>query len=363
MMDLNPSVIRRLRLPVLSLAFILLGCTADADPVPPAPTATPVQTIRAEAAPSPIPIRTSGRLATSAEIPMAFKIGGVVARILVDEGERVSPGQTLARLNLSEINARVSEAESALAKAQRDLERARTLQRDSVATVEEMQNAETAVEVAEARLQAARFNRKHAVITAPSRGRVLQRMAEAGETVAGGQPILAVGADAAGFVMRVGLSDEDVVRLATGDSASVRLRAFPGHSLPARVTEIAGSASRPAGTFNVELRIDRGPSDRVMDRLRSGFTGTAEVFPKTGGDHVLLPASALVEGDGRAAVVVVVDETSDSEWTARRQEVELIGFHGSNLAVRGLAVGTSVVTSGASGLRDGDSVRLPAERP
>ncbi|HHP7239723.1 efflux RND transporter periplasmic adaptor subunit [Longibacter sp.] len=363
MMDPIPRMLPLAGVPLLVLALVLLGCTADADPVPPASTVPVVETVPAEAATTPLPIRTSGRLVASTELPLSFKIGGVVARVLVDEGERVSRGQTLARLDLSEINARVAEAESALEKARRDLERTRTLQQDSVATVEELQDAGTAVEVAEARLDAARFNRKHAVITAPSGGRVLQRMVEAGETVSGGQPILALGADASGFVLRVGLPDEDIVMLTPGDSASVRLRAFGDRSFPARVTEIAGAASRPAGTFNVELRIDRTLPDRFKDRLRSGFTGTADIFPKTPTDHVLLPASALVEGDGRTGIVFEVADARDSVGTAQRRQVDLVGFEGSHVAIRGLDAGTPVITRGGPGLRDGDAVRLAPAHP
>jgi membrane fusion protein, multidrug efflux system len=344
-------------LAILATALTLVGCGAGAEPAPASPAPVPVSVTLAEAATEPLPIPTSGRLATKAEIPLAFKIGGVIDRIRVDEGDRVRPGQTLARLQLSEIDARVAEAESAFDKARRDLERTRTLQRDSVATLEDLQNARTAVDVAEARLQSARFNRRHAVIQAPSGGRVLRRTAEAGQTVSGGQPILALGASASGFVLRAGLPDRDVVQVATGDSASVVLQAMPGRRIPARVTEVAGAVTPQTGTYEVELRLDLSETGDLTDRLRSGFTGTAEIVPRADADYVTLPAQAVVEGRDREAVIYRIETGSDPA-KAHRETVVLVGFQGDRVAVRGLAPGTPVVTAGAAQLRDRAAVRV-----
>jgi multidrug efflux system membrane fusion protein len=187
---------------VALLAVVLLGCGAEAERSDAPETApTPVKTTPATARTTPLPIRTSGQLASQAEVQLAFKVGGIIQDLRVDEGDQVRAGQTLARLDLSEIDAQVQEAKSALEKAQRDLKRTRQLYRDSVATLAEKQNAETAVETAEARLQTARFNREHAVIEAPESGRILRRHAEAGEQVGPGTPVLTLGATGRGWVV------------------------------------------------------------------------------------------------------------------------------------------------------------------
>src|SRR5262245_50620066 len=83
------------------------------------------------------PITATGTLGPKEEVPLSFKIGGVVAQILVDEGQAVRKGQTLASLELAEIDASVTRARSAAEKAERDLARARRLYADSVATLEQ----------------------------------------------------------------------------------------------------------------------------------------------------------------------------------------------------------------------------------
>src|SRR5881409_2151738 len=89
------------------------------------------------------PVTATGTLGPKEEVTLSFKVGGVVSRIFVDEGRAVRAGDSLAVLDLSEIDAAVVRARSAAEKAERDLTRARRLYADSVATLEQAQNAQT----------------------------------------------------------------------------------------------------------------------------------------------------------------------------------------------------------------------------
>ena len=114
------------------------------------------------------PLRTFGRLAAPREIKLSFKIGGIIEEILVSEGQRVQKGQVLARLNLSEIGSQVQQARSVFDKAQRDFKRVDNLYQEKAATLEQHQNVQTALQVAQAQLDMAEFNLRYAEIRAPS---------------------------------------------------------------------------------------------------------------------------------------------------------------------------------------------------
>ena len=144
------------------------------------------------------PIVATGTVAPADEAALGFKIGGVIERIAVDAGDLVRAGQTLAALDLREIDAGLAKARSGAAKAERDLARARRLYADSVVTLAQFQDAETADELARADLEAAAFNRRYAVIVAPASGVVLRRAAEPGENIAAGATVLVVGSRGAG---------------------------------------------------------------------------------------------------------------------------------------------------------------------
>ncbi len=282
----------------------------------------------------------AGTLGPKEEVTLSFKVGGVVSRILVDEGRAVQAGDTLALLDLSEIDAGVVRARSAAEKAERDLARARRLYADSVATLEQAQNAQTGRDVAHADLQTALFNRRYAVIVAPASGSILMRSAEPGELVQAGTPILTLGSHARGVVLRAALADRDVVLIRRGDRAVVQFA----------VTEIAGAADPMTGTYRVEVTLP------AASGLASGLIGRVEIRPAAGRPLMLVPIEALLEADGIHATVYAV---APDGRHAERRAVRIAFLAGDRVAIAsGLEGVAAVVTDGAAYLDDGAALAV-----
>lgn len=252
------------------------------------------------------PIISSGRVASKEEIKLSFKIGGVIEQIRVDEGDRVRKGQLLAKLDPAEISAQVSQANSATDKAKRDLARAERLYKDTVITLEQLENLRTALEVAEADLQIASFNQSRSAIYAQSSGTILRRMAEAGELTNPGAPILVMAANQSAQIIRIGLSDVDVVKIKLGDKAKVFFDAWPGETFNAKVSEIAASADPASGTFEVELNIEKSNK-----QVKNGFVGKVQLLPASQAEYLKIPMAAIVEADQDHAIVYVPDTSSE----------------------------------------------------
>src|SRR5690606_2667234 len=121
---------------------------------------------------------------------------------------------------------------------QRDLQRGERLYADEVITLEQLEGLRTQEAVAAASLRAARFNQGHATITAPMDGTVLRRLAEERELVGAGVPVLVLGGNEQGFVVRAALADRQVVQVKLGDAAQAALDALPDLILQGKVTEI-----------------------------------------------------------------------------------------------------------------------------
>ncbi|MDV7400678.1 hypothetical protein RZS08_55190, partial [Arthrospira platensis SPKY1] len=92
-------------------------------------------------------------------------------------------------LDLTEIEAQVRQAKEGLDKARRDLQRAQNLYADSIATLEQVQNATTAVEVATQSVEIAEFNRQFSEIRAPFAGKVVAKLLNEGEVTGPGTPV------------------------------------------------------------------------------------------------------------------------------------------------------------------------------
>lgn len=297
-----------------------------------------------------VPVVATGTFGSRDDIPLAFKIGGVIARIAVDEGQSVRRGQLLAALDLREIDAAVRKASIALEKATRDESRVQRLFGDSVATRAQWQDAVSLRDAARADYETARVNRDYAVIVAPQDGVVLQRTATAGSNVAGGSAVLLLGGSARGRVLRAGLPDRDAVRTRIGDLATVTFDALPGTAYQGRVVLVARSADPRNGTYGVEIALTGA------DALPAGLVGRADIAVRGGGTARFVPVDALVEADADSATVYAV--SGDREPTAQAHRVQIAGLYGDRAAVTGIDSGTRVITRGAPYVTTGTRVRI-----
>lgn len=376
---------RALRVMITVPALAVAGCQRPAATPPAAPLRV-VQVVPVREGPAEPAIVASGVVANRDEARLAFKVGGVIASIAVREGDAVRRGQRLATIEAAEIDAQVAQANAAAQKAARDLERGRRLFAQDVVTREQLDDLATADAVARAQLEAAAFNRRYAEILAPDDGRVLSRLAEPRELVAAGAPVLVVGNQRSGVVLKIGLADRDALRVRPGDAADVTFDALPGRHYAARVREISQAADARSGTYRVELEISpepqaEAPSPSAPARapavaapvsndagteahaqgtapaLFSGLIGRARIVPSriAAGVRSRVPVAALVEGDQRRAQLYRYDPASG---TVHGLDVAVSFIDGDEAAlVEPLPPGTLLVTEGAAYLREGETVR------
>lgn len=292
------------------------------------------------------PIHTSGLLASKTEMKLGFKTGGIIERIDVHEGQTVQKAMRLASLNLAEIAARKEQASQAYDKAVRDFQRVENLYRDSVATLEHLQDARTAREVARTNLEIADFNLRYSVIEAPANGKILLKLAEENEIVAAGQPVFLFGTSGEDWVVKVGLPDRDIVRVSLNDRARIRFDAYPGQPFEAVVTQLGQAADPYTGTYEVELTLQHTPLELV-----SGFMANAEILPPQSDSCLQVPIDALVEAGEHLGIVFVVTGP-----VVHKRTVTIAGVSENLCIMEGLTPGELVVTEGAPYLNDGDSV-------
>jgi RND family efflux transporter MFP subunit len=296
-------------------------------------------------------ILAAGTLGAKEELPLAFKIGGIVARVAVDAGQAVRAGSLLAELAPTEIAAEVEKARQGRAKAERDLARAKALYKDSVATLEQLQDATTQFEVAASNVRIAEFNQQYSVIRAETDGVILRRMVEPGQLVSPGATVFLFRTNRRGVVLRAALPDRDAVTVRIGDTASARFDAYPGERFRGRVSQIAAAATQGTGTYEVEVALEgRGHA------LVSGLVGHVEIAPRGAALVPSVPVEAILEAHGDSATLFTL---SDDGLTVARRRVRVGPLDGARVTVLGgLAGGQRVVTAGAEWLADGVKVRL-----
>jgi multidrug efflux system membrane fusion protein len=311
-------------------------------------TAVPVRTEVVKEQLLSFPVRTSGRLTAKTESKLSFKTGGIIKKIYVDEGQSVTEGKLLAILNLSEIQPKARQAELALQKAQRDYDRAKNLYRDSVATLEQYQDAKTALELARANAEIARFNLEYSEIRAPLNGKILKRVAESNEIVGPGQPIFLFASTESAWIVRVNLTDKDIVNIRLNDSATINFDAYPGKTFYGRTSETGNSADPYTGTYEVEIMMKEQPESLV-----SGFIVKVNIYPsRTTRRMILIPAGAMQEGAGLSGNIWVIRDEKPV-----KQSVEIYTITDQGIIVSsGLIEGDEVIVDGGEYIREGVNI-------
>jgi RND family efflux transporter MFP subunit len=288
----------------LGWALLLIGlggCTSQPAPPPAKPEIPQVRIAQIGGTTTPDSIETTGTIALRRETALGFTSAGRIAMLRVDEGDAVQRGQMLAALDTTTVGADLSAARAERDRAAAEYARSAKLLADGWVTRPRVENALALLKSAEARVRVAGFQTRNAAIASPGAGVILARLAEPGQVVAAGTPVLILGERASGYVLRLPLPDAQASRLRIGAPARIRVAAVPG-DLTGTVTQIAGRADRTTGTFAVEISV---PDDT---RLRSGQIGTASVVASgTGTEMLIVPPAAVFAPRAGQGFVYIVD--------------------------------------------------------
>ena len=249
-------------------------------------------------------INATGLVSTENEARYSFKIGGIINRVFVEEGQFFRKGQLLATLNSTEIAAGLTQSSLNVDKAQRDYERAVNLYKDSVYTLEQLQNTRTALDIAQKAKEAVAFNEHYSKIYAASDGFVSQKIASEGEVIGPGIPVLAINETKQNnnYLLKVGVTDREWAMINPGQTATVTLDGYADKKIDAFVFRKSQAADRTLGSFQIELKL------KLTDiKPAVGMFGKAEISTNQDDNVRMIPYSSLVEADGDKAFIFTPD--------------------------------------------------------
>jgi membrane fusion protein, multidrug efflux system len=286
-------------------------------------------------------IIASGLLSTENEARLSFKISGIIEKIFVKEGDRVRKGQLLATLKSTEIASQVQQVQLTVEKAERDYQRANNLYKDSVVTLEQLQNARTGVDIAKQNLQQVTFNQEYSKIYSPADGFVVKKIGNEGELANSGSPVLFINAlsGSSKWILKIGLSDKEWSAIEVGNKATVSVDAFPGKPFNGVISKKSISADAASGSFQAELQVDFDQQQPAI-----GMFGTASIVVSHSSVGFSIPYEALLEANGKKGFVFV----SDDKKTVKKISVTISGISNNVVYIEdGLQGHSWVVTAGS----------------
>lgn len=329
----------------------------------------------------------TGTLVPRDEILVAPEVEGLrITELLVEEGDRVTKGQVLARLSqemivtqeasnvaavaraeaaIVQAKSQIVQAEAANIEAKQSLERAQSLAKTGNATAAVLEQRVSAAQGAEGRLAAARgglqsaqadlataraagseiaLRRARTDIRAPEAGIVNRRTARVGASVtAAGEPLFRL--IARGEIELEGeVPETSLARITVGDPASLDLD--DGRQLRGKVRRVYPEVDRATRLGKIRIRL----ADDPVLRIGAFARGTVEVARREG---IAVPVSSLLyAADGRASVLVAKDGRVEA-----RTVTTGLSSEGFTEIRSGVVAGETVVARAGSFLRDGDRVR------
>jgi membrane fusion protein (multidrug efflux system) len=278
---------------------------------------------------------------------------GTVVRVLVQEGDRVRAGQLMAEMDGREQAAQYERAKAVLASAEAEFKRAEPLRAKEIISDAELETSRSAYHAARADADLWRTRVGFTRITAPVAGMVTAKHVEQGGAVSANTKLFDL-ADDARLVVRVQVSELDVVRLSPGSEVAVHLDAYPGAQVEGRIRRVFPSADPTSRLVPVEVVLGSAPRGVVP---RPGFLARVDFAIEQRRGVIAVPAAAVGVSEGASFVYVV------SADTLLRRPVET-GLTASGWVeiTRGLAAGERVVSSGHSSLRPGAAVKISGDR-
>jgi RND family efflux transporter MFP subunit len=345
---------------MLVMAAALAAC--EQEPAETAPEIRPVRTVTIEKRAGGVPVVLTGQIEAQDEAALAFRLSGRMIERTVHLGDRVEPGQVVARLEpqnemnaLRAAEANVRAAEGQLVEARAEYQRQQTLNERGFAARavyerarQARQTAQSAVDSARALLKNAQDQVSFTELRADAEGVVTAIGAEPGEVVQAGQMVVRLarqgGRDAVFDV------PAQVIRAAPGDpEITVTLTEDAAVHASGRVREVAPQADPVTRTFAVKVGLSEPPPEM---RLGATVTGRMEVDE---GEIIEIPATALTQHERQPAVWIVDPATS----TVAMRAIEVVRFApGAVVVSEGVGPGEIVVTAGVQALHPGQKVRL-----
>lgn len=274
------------------------------------------------------------------------KVASVIRDRIIEicdcEGKTVAKGDVLVRLDSRQVEAGLKELKAREDFLKREMSRVSELITRGSATAQAHERAAMDLQTVQGLISVQTEKIADYTIVAPMNGVVLRRDGEIGEIAEAGQILFRIGVPKPLQVVAE-VNEEDIPRVALGQTVLFRTDAFPDRRLEGKVSEITPMGDIAAKTFRVKIAL---PDDTP---LKPGMSVEANIVTREKPNALLIPADAL-----KGNVVFVIDGTR-----THKRDVTA-GIRGTRTAeiLSGISEGERVASPAATDLRDGARVRI-----
>lgn len=314
-----------------------------------ATTAMKVQTRQQSAQQITREVVVQGQVEPLKVMHLRSETGGTVESLPVSKGQRISQGETIARLSAENRQANLAVARANQQQAENEFAAARKLQRQGLQSSTALDTAAAKLESAKAQVQAAQLEIENATLSAPFNALIDDIAVEEGDFVDRGG-VVATLVDNSKLLITGYVPQKNILDVTTGTSANANL--ITGETLQGTVRYISSMADTATRSFKIEVLIDQPPA-----RAMTGVSAEISIPVENLEAHFVSPAILALDSDGTLGVKAVGENN-----TVVFHAVEVVKTESDGAWVTGIPENVTLITLGQGFVSSGENIE-PVPEP
>ena len=282
---------------------------------------------------------------------VASRLSGLVEEVHYEEGQAVTHGDVLARLDVRQQQIDLRRSQAALRELKDVFERTEILYESEAATRAELLTAERNLEQAESDVERLQLAIDFGTVRSPMNGVVTARLVEVGNNVSVNERMFTV-TDMSLLVIRPGVSEMKLTGLEEGQVVDVNLDVYPGRTFRGSIRRIFPSVDVASRLFTVEVELLQDEDKPVV---RPGYLARVRFAADERREVISVPSEAVAEREGQTVLFVLNEDENSVSLTPVEVGVQRDGY----AEIReGLVTGAKVAAANLDALGDGTEVRV-----
>ena len=298
-------------------------------------------------------VEVQGNVETDQNVVLNAEYSGVLTNIFVKEGQRVSKGQRLAKIDDGGLSSQVAQQEAQLALAQTTFERQERLWNQKIGSEIQYLQAKTNYEAARNATQQLRAQLSKTIITAPFSGIVDDLMADPGQVVSPGQtPIIRL-VNLSNMYVKASIPETYLKNITKGTQVIVNLASI-NEEFTGTVRQVGNYINPNNRSFDIQIEI---PNKDGL--VKPNLIATVKVNDYQAENAITVPENVLQENSAGETIAFIYKPINDSIGEAKRTIIQTGLSYANHTEVKsGLAKGDTIILEGAKNIRDGQKVTI-----
>ncbi len=297
-------------------------------------------------------IEVAGTLEAVSEAFISPETGGRIRQVLVKEGERVSQGQVLARLNSDVTESSLRGVKAQLELATAIFTKQNELWKQKIGSEVDFLQARNARETLESQLEAMQAQLEMSVIRSPISGVVEEVNQKVGELAAPGMPMMRI-INLEELYVKADVAESHLPALSPRDPVRVSFPTWPELEMRPSIDRIGNAVHALNRTVTVQVKVRNTPDHKLRPNLMANLK-----FMDFASDTAILVPSICIKQDLNGQYLYVADGQKESMKAKKVYIRSGLTYKNQTMITRGLKTGDRVIVEGYNLVTDGSDIRI-----